>query len=252
MISSYVRMTVKVSNYNALRHEVELLRQRYQTLQRETKEKDHQLASFQTLASEVQVAFGIKEKLEGPPDISGEGALVPSVRQSFEEYSFLRNVANMSIIQRAYVRRWQTRTEPSLWPVEGRLMSFFGNRTDPFSGEGAWHTGIDVSVPTGTPVSVTADGIVVRAEWSTGYGKLVVVDHGHGVQTWYAHLSRFEVVPGQEVRAGQTIALSGGTGRATSPHLHYEVRMGGNPINPRKFMTSTVAQTQSKRRDFPF
>jgi murein DD-endopeptidase MepM/ murein hydrolase activator NlpD len=85
-------------------------------------------------------------------------------------------------------------------------------------------------------VHVSADGVVVSARWSGAYGKLVVVDHGNGLQTYYAHLSSFLVVPGEEVRRGQVIALSGATGRATGPHMHYEVRVAGTPVNPYKYL----------------
>ena len=99
-------------------------------------------------------------------------------------------------------------------------------------------------------MKVTADGVVRLAEWSAGYGKLVVVEHGNGLQTMYAHLSRFAVIAGQEVRRGQVVGAVGATGRATSPHLHYEVRMGGNPVNPYQYLRSAVAQTAAK--DLPF
>jgi len=252
MFSSYLRMSWKVSNYNALRHEVETLRHRYQTLQRETNEKDHQLASLQLLASEVSLAVGIKHQLEGPSDIANEGALLPTYRQSIEEYNFIRS-ANYSMIHRQYAKRWLTHVRPSLWPVEGRVMSSFGNRMDPFSGEGAYHTGVDLSASKGTPVQCTADGVVERAEWSGRYGKLVIVDHGNGMETWYAHLSRLDVVPGQDIRMGQIVGLSGGTGRVTSPHLHYEVRMGGGPVNPYPYLRGPLsASTTSHPRDLPF
>jgi murein DD-endopeptidase MepM/ murein hydrolase activator NlpD len=98
-------------------------------------------------------------------------------------------------------------------------------------------------------VHVTADGVVTTASWHTGYGKLVVVDHGNGFQTYYAHLSQFLVVPGEEVRLGQVVALSGSTGRSTGPHVHYEVRLHGTPVNPYKYMERTkgvqIAHSQS-------
>jgi murein DD-endopeptidase MepM/ murein hydrolase activator NlpD len=120
--------------------------------------------------------------------------------------------------------------------LDGLVRSSFGGRSDPFSGEGAFHTGIDLAAPKGTPVHVTADGVVASAGWAGAYGKLVVVDHGNGLETYYAHLSQFLVLPGQEVQRGQVIALSGGTGRTTGPHVHYEVRLGGTPINPYKYL----------------
>jgi murein DD-endopeptidase MepM/ murein hydrolase activator NlpD len=235
MISSYVRMTLKVSNYNSLRQEVRMLRTRYEALQRDNDQKDHQLASLQSLANEVSAAYGIKRALEGPSDISSEGAVLPTYSQSLEEYNFLRS-ANYSMIQRTYPRRWQNHVEPSIWPVQGRIMSPFGTRSDPFSGEDAVHKGLDLSAPKGTPVDATGDGIVARAEWSGRYGKLVVIDHGHGMETWYAHLSKIDVVAGQEIRRGEVLGLSGGTGRVTSPHLHYEVHENGSPVNPSHFL----------------
>lgn len=136
---------------------------------------------------------------------------------------------------------------PSVWPVDGRLMSHFGRRTDPFSGHGAFHTGIDISAPTGTAVKVAADGVVAVAEYMAGYGKLVVVDHGGGLETYYAHLSRIKVVAGQAIRGGELVGLSGATGRVTSPHLHYEVRRAGTPVNPYQFLKTTLAQASPQR-----
>jgi murein DD-endopeptidase MepM/ murein hydrolase activator NlpD len=249
-LSSYLRMTWKVSNYNSLRHEVDTLRNRYQALQRESNQKSEQLASLQLLANEVSLAYGIKQKLEGPSDISAEGKLIPTYKESLAEYDFLKG-ASYSMLHRNYVKQWQQNVRPSLWPVSGRLMSTFGSRTDPFSGDGAFHTGIDLSASTGTPVHAAADGVVASAEWSGRYGKLVIIDHGDGVRTWYAHMSRFDVVPGQEIRLGEVIGLSGGTGRVTSPHLHYEVRMGGTPVNPYPYLTRTSLE-HTVRKDLPF
>jgi|SRR5579872_280727 len=253
MASSYIRMTWKVANYNSLRMEVQVLRDRYRDLQREANQRKEQLASLQLLASEVSLAYGIKQKLEGPPDISGEGPLVPTYKDSLEEYNFLKSVSYARIYHN-YPRMWQTNVRPSLWPVNGRLLSPYGGRTDPFSSEGGtdFHPGVDLSATMGTPVHAAADGIVTYAEWSRGgYGKLVIIDHGNGVQTWYAHLSRFDVVAGQEVRRGDVLGASGGTGRVTAPHLHYEVRLGGNPVNPYTYLSkSAVAGVQHK--DFPF
>jgi murein DD-endopeptidase MepM/ murein hydrolase activator NlpD len=249
LFSSYLRMTWKVANYNSLRQEVETLRSRYQALQREANQKTEQLASLQLLASEVSVAYGIKQKLEGPVDISADSKLVPTFRESLAEYDFLKS-ATYSMLHRNYSRRWHFNVRPSLWPVYGRLMSTYGSRSDPFSGEGTFHPGVDLHAPVGTPVRAAADGIVMHAEWVGRYGRLVVLDHGNGMQTWYAHLSRFFTVPGQDIRQGQVIAYSGASGRVTGPHLHYEVRVGGTPINPYPYLTKTSLVSVSK--DLPF
>jgi murein DD-endopeptidase MepM/ murein hydrolase activator NlpD len=247
-ISSYARMAWKVANYNALRNEVEALRTRYQRLQKVTNQTNQQMASLEMFANEVSIAYGIKQKLEGPAGIASEGRLLPTYSDSVAAYRVLRSYHGA---ENNFARRWHTNVQPSIWPVEGRLMGGFGERTDPFSGEGAMHTGVDISAPTGTPVCATADGIVTLAAWSNGYGQLVVVDHGGGFETYYAHLSRFAVVEGQEVRRGEQVGAVGSTGRVTAPHLHYEVRIGGAPVNPHTYL-ARAGVVQMVKKDFPF
>lgn len=250
-VSSYARMAWKVANYNSLREEVSALRARYQKLQTTVNQKDDQLAELQIFAREVSTAFGLKQKLEGPIDISAEGrALLPTVQQSVEEYDFLRT-ANLTSLYHRYPRAWHTNVVPSIWPVEGRLESYFGRRSDPFSGEGAIHTGVDITAPMGAPVVASADGVAVYATWMSGYGRLVVIDHGSGYQTYYAHLSRFAIIPGEEVRQGEVIGYVGSSGRTTGVHLHYEVRFNGTPRNPSRFLAQHLARTGTKR-EFPF
>ena len=249
-VSSYLRMTWKVSNYNSLRSEVGTLRDRLRVQQREIDEKQEKLASLELMASEVSVALGLKRQLEGTADISDEGPLVPSFNESIEEYNFLKS-ASFSRLHHEYARSWHKNIVPSMWPVNGVLLSRFGERTDPFSGEGAIHAGVDISAPTGTPVHAAADGIVSRAEYYGGYGRLVVIDHGNGMSTRYGHLSRFDVVPGQEVRRGDVIAFSGNSGRATSPHLHFEVRLGGAAVNPHPYLIRS-AMMPAGHSDLPF
>jgi murein DD-endopeptidase MepM/ murein hydrolase activator NlpD len=120
--------------------------------------------------------------------------------------------------------------------------SGFGQREDPFNGEGAFHSGIDIEAPYGTPVRATADGEVSGAAMGAGYGRAVVLNHGHDVMTLYGHLSAIAVLPGQHVILGQVIGYVGQTGRATGPHLHYEVRVHNVPVNPHKYLRTTYAQ----------
>lgn len=116
------------------------------------------------------------------------------------------------------------------WPLQGRISSPFGPRW------GRMHNGLDIAVPTGTQVRATADGRVSFAGWNGGYGILVIIDHGNGVETRYAHLSRLNVSAGQKVDRGQVIAFSGNTGVSTGPHLHYEIRYRNNPVNPQTYL----------------
>jgi len=248
-VASYARMAWKVANYNALKKEADGLRTRYQNLQRSVTQTNEQLASLQIYAREVSIAYGIKQKLDGPADISTEGKLVPSFAESVQDYNFLRNVNTVTIQSR---RRMRSVAQPSLWPVNGRLIGAFGQRDDPFSGEGEFHKGVDLSAPAGTIVRVTADGIVTFSDWSNGYGRLVIVDHGGGIETYYAHLSRFFAHAGQGVRRGEVLGAVGSTGRVTAPHLHYEVRIGGAPVNPYRYLATAGVYQQASTKDFPF
>ena len=250
-VSSYARMAWKVANYNALRREADSLRARYQNLEKVAKQTNEQLATLQLFASEVSVAYGIKKNLEGPSDIVGEGRLVPTFVQTLAEYNYLRTT-NFSRFRNQQSRLWSTNIKPSIWPVYGRLLGPFGQRTDPFSGEGAIHTGVDIAAPTGTTVRATGDGMVIFADRNAGYGRLVVVDHGGGVQSYYAHLSRYDVIAGQSVRRGDAVGGVGASGRVTGTHLHYEVRVGGAPMNPMRFLQAKSAVAATAKKDFPF
>lgn len=249
-VSSYARMLWKVANYNSLRTEAESLRARYQKLQRDHDQTTQQLATLQLFASEVSTAFGIKQRVDSPADIAGEDRLVPTFSESLEQYNFLKS-ASFSRFNRTYSRAWLTNMRPSIWPVDGRLIGSFGQRSDPFSGEPRFHAGVDLGAPYAAPIRATADGIVTHAEYSAGYGKLVVVDHGGGMSTYYAHLSRIDVIDGQEIRRGETVGALGATGRVTAPHLHYEVRVGNNPVNPYSFLAKS-AFAKNATKDFPF
>ena len=121
---------------------------------------------------------------------------------------------------------------PSIWPTHGWLSSSMGNRSDPFTGERDFHPGLDISADKGDPIYSTADGKVTHAASAGNYGNLVIVDHGYGIETRYGHMSAFKVKVGQVVKRGDLLGLVGSTGRATSSHLHYEVRANGRILNP--------------------
>ena len=111
-----------------------------------------------------------------------------------------------------------------------------GIRTDPFRGTAAMHSGVDIPGPVGTPIYATADGVVSRAGWASGYGNLVQITHGSGMETRYGHMSKLLVSPNSSVKRGQIIGLMGSTGRSTGSHLHFEVRLNGVAVNPRRFL----------------
>jgi murein DD-endopeptidase MepM/ murein hydrolase activator NlpD len=138
----------------------------------------------------------------------------------------------------AQIRRSQNNKGKSLgsgqlsWPLRGRISSPFGWRMHPLLKRKKYHTGIDIAVPTGTPVKAADGGIVLVSGWQGGYGNFVAIDHGKGISTCYGHNSRLLVRAGERVEKGERIAISGSTGLSTGPHLHFEVRVNGNPVNP--------------------
>jgi murein DD-endopeptidase MepM/ murein hydrolase activator NlpD len=123
---------------------------------------------------------------------------------------------------------------PSEMPAEGQVSSGIGMRQNPWTGKPEFHSGIDIPKPIGTPVYAPGDAVVDWAGPSDGNGNAVILNHGQGITTQYLHLSKIEVKKGDQVRKGERIAQSGNTGKSTSPHLHYEVRVNGVPIDPRQ------------------
>jgi murein DD-endopeptidase MepM/ murein hydrolase activator NlpD len=126
--------------------------------------------------------------------------------------------------------------KPKGWPTKGWVTSGFGRRQSPFSGRRKLHHGYDIAARTGTPVLATANGVVSRVASLPDYGKMVVLDHGYGYQTCYAHNSKVLVKVGQRIQRGEKIAAVGNTGRSTGSHLHYEVRLNGVPVNPKRYL----------------
>lgn len=132
---------------------------------------------------------------------------------------------------------------PSRMPLESaRVSSGYGMRDHPVLRKRARHNGIDLAAPTGTPIYATADGTIERANWFSSYGNYIQIDHGNAIETRFGHLSRIVVSDGQKVHKGDLIGYVGSTGRSTGPHLHYEVRIAGKPVDPRPFMVETEAQ----------
>jgi murein DD-endopeptidase MepM/ murein hydrolase activator NlpD len=125
---------------------------------------------------------------------------------------------------------------PNMLPVNGWISSRFGYRKSPFSGRREFHKGLDIAAKNGTPVVATADGVVNFCGPKSFYGKNILINHGHGIVTSYAHLSKTLVKKGDKVKRGDTVGLVGNTGRSTGPHVHYEVRLNGIPVNPRKYV----------------
>jgi murein DD-endopeptidase MepM/ murein hydrolase activator NlpD len=246
-IGSYSRMLWKIGNYNALRHDQETLKKQYRELQTSVKDTNQRLDSLQSLATEVAMTYGVMRYHPAAFD-QMDSAATPedAFDRSVEQYSFLKRNAAAIAVSAGGLRLLPASAfadssyTPSIWPVLGRITDGFGERLDPFSGEGAFHTGVDVGADYGAPVHVTADGMVLDAGQHSGYGRVVIVDHGFGLTTWYAHLSSYAVIAGTRVKRGEVIGYTGISGRSTGPHVHYEVRMNNAPVNPWRYMKSTA------------
>jgi len=165
------------------------------------------------------------------------------VSQEIQEESRRRLASFQEIAWYIASQRTLYRATPSIWPAPGRITSTFGYRFSPFNGEpgGEFHPGVDIANAPETPILASADGVVRFAGWQSGYGRVVLVDHGFGYSSLYGHTSHLVVKPRQSVHRGQVIAYMGTTGRSTGEHLHYEVWRDGKPINPMKFLKDRPA-----------
>jgi murein DD-endopeptidase MepM/ murein hydrolase activator NlpD len=268
LAGSYTRMLLKTESYNQMRQERETLRKDYKQMAQIAHDRDVQVASLGALANEVTALYGLRQnKLASakPAAAASSAAAAPTpaslaqtddpsqqqITHSIDQFYALRSEALSGRISRAlegglsssFAGDWTMLADaPSMWPIEGRVASSFGEREDPINGEGAFHSGLDIDAPYGTPVRAAADGAVSDASMGAGYGREVTLNHGHEVLTLYGHLSAIAVVPGQHVIRGQVIGYVGQSGRATGPHLHYEVRVHNVPVNPHKYLRMTYNQ----------
>jgi murein DD-endopeptidase MepM/ murein hydrolase activator NlpD len=250
--SSYTRMLLKVSQFNQLRTEKDQLKNSYSRLEQVAKERDVQVASLGSIASEVSALYGLKSE---PSLVTASSDQIhdADITSSLDQLHALRTSAltgatmvglTMGLTRNATTADWiKANSAPNLWPVEGQVTGSFGERIDPFNGEGAFHSGVDIGSTYGKQIIAPANGVVLATETLGGYGKAIMIDHGNGISTRYGHLSGFAVTAGQRVQRGDVIGYVGESGRSTGPHLHYEVRINNTPVNPYKYLRMTLAHS---------
>jgi len=164
------------------------------------------------------------------------------IREMHEQVGELNSAAQVqkegfkSLLHELDEKKYLLACTPAIKPAKGVYTSRFGRRKSPFTGLWEFHKGLDIAGPIGTPVIAAAAGSVTFAGSKGAYGKVMIINHGHGLITRYAHLSRFLKKPGEKVKRGEKIALMGNTGRSTGPHLHYEVNLNGIPVDPKKYI----------------
>lgn len=268
LAGSYTRMLMKTESYNRMVHDRDALRKDYSQMAQIAHDRSVQVASLGALANEVTALYGLRpNRAAAPAHIAAPAAIVAAPAQAaqtpgddlsqqqfaktVDQFDELRSDALSGRVTRAlegglspsFTGDWTVYADaPSLWPVQGLIASSFGEREDPINGEGKFHSGIDIDAPYGTPIHAAGDGDVSDASMGSGYGREVVLNHGHDLQTVYAHLSAVAVLPGQHVTRGQVIGYLGTSGRTTGPNLHYEVRVHNVPVNPHKYLRITFEQ----------
>jgi murein DD-endopeptidase MepM/ murein hydrolase activator NlpD len=224
-----VSLTIQAFDYYRMKSE-------YTRMSENFSEMESTMASLKQSESQFRKLFSLdsrKEVLQNVDSSSEDGSIdVDALKKEIQ--------ASMDAV--AEIKKYLAREQdlffasPSGWPAHGKISSPFGMRVHPRFGGRKMHTGIDITMPTGTPLHATADGVVSFAARSGGNGNIVVIEHGHGLTTVYAHASKIKAKPGQAVKRGDVIAYSGSTGISTGPHLHYEVWRNGQSVNPAPFL----------------
>ncbi len=252
MSFSYMRMAFKVSDYNTLQTENTELKVQTKNLEVSTKKLSTKITNLETLSEKLSTLiendsfmkrFG-KNGVGGSKTDYATSAILKNAAgaPSSDNIESLKGRASeleshMTLLQQVAEKRAKLkRFTPTIWPLKGEIRSRFGDRSDPFTGEGEIHRGLDISGMYGAPVRTVADGLVIFAGRQSDYGNLIIIDHGNGLTTRLGHLSRIQTRVGRTVSKGEIVGNVGMTGRTTGPHLHYEVRVNDRAVNPRTYL----------------
>jgi murein DD-endopeptidase MepM/ murein hydrolase activator NlpD len=222
-----------------IEHENSRLRKENERQKQKLDQLKNRIDAIETDARRLSEISGATEQQEGASAHGAGGPLVVADEAAIAAIE--ARTAQVEQQLRAYAQFVEREREqarmPSIWPVMGELTDYFGARRNPFGGGSTeFHDGLDIATSSGTPVVATGNGIVSFAGTQSGYGQIVVVDHGNGLSTAYAHLSRVEAEVGRVVSRGDQIGRVGSTGRSTGPHLHYEVRVGETAVSPAGYL----------------
>ncbi len=246
LLAHYGWISFQVIELKRLRSENRALATKAQAYEQNAAKLQAKVLALQNTVTKLGMMAGLEKSLPDP-QVGGVGGLssLETTAPSFDVASSMmtldRTVSQLTEKSTKLEEVFEDQkvllaSTPSVWPVRGYLSAGFGNRLDPFTGLRDFHPGIDISTPLGTKVHAPADGVVVSCGPKGGYGNALVIDHGYGVVTRYAHLDAFNVKPGQRIRRGDVIAFVGSTGRSTAPHLHYEVWVNDRTLNPIQYI----------------
>ena len=238
------------------KEEIQHQRRQIQRLGADINHLKNRVAALDALEQEIRVAANLNDSgdqenifgVGGPPsdDLDTELTLAEQhnslMRDMHAQVSLLKTAAAQkqqdlkTLLSGVEAQRNLLARTPTILPVKGWISSRFGYRKSPFGGRREFHKGVDIAAKNRSPVVATADGVITFAGAKAAYGKTIVIDHGHGIVTSYGHLSKTLVKAGRHVKRGDTVGLVGSTGRSTGPHVHYEVRLDGMPVNPQKYV----------------
>lgn len=217
--------------------ENERLRAENARQRKELNELNHRVEAVEDTSRKLAEKSGVVQNEINSPGTGGPAIPVDADHLAVIEAKMSRLEQDMRAYETVLRSRGYT---PTIWPVDGKLESGFGGRRNPFGGSSyEFHSGQDIDAGMGSPVIAGASGKVAFAGWQNGYGQLVVVDHGGGLTTRYGHLSQIDVILGQPVERAQLLGKVGSTGRSTGPHLHYEVRINDEPVNPLQYLLTS-------------
>ena len=241
----YHSMWNRTQEFSVMQQEVDQLRRQNEAFRNTARQLTERVSAIEVAAQKLRFVSGLDD-----PGLGGVGgpssATDPLIRLDSDALrTHFSSLDRKSITLQGEVRKlqefYQDRSillaaTPSVMPVRGYPSDRYGMRNDPFTGVREFHAGIDISAPKGNKVVATADGTVHSVGRQVGYGNLIVVNHRFGITTRYGHLAKAVVKKGQKIKKGDVIGYVGATGRATGPHVHYEVRLNGRPFNPLRFL----------------
>ena len=252
----YIQIKKEVYKLNRLRLETQAQKSQIQFFSDRIEDLENKLSKMKDFDRKIRIIANLEKGQDTPP-IMGIGGSSPSdirekLKRENDKNGLIQQMRNdIERLKSEAMSREESLSElekllqskkemlahtPSIWPVMGWVTSGFGFRTNPFTGLTQMHEGIDISNQVGTPIIAPADGIISDIGNDLGLGKILVISHGFGMITRYAHLNKVLVRVGQKVKRGEKIAEIGTSGRTTGPHLHYEVRLDGIPVNPMRYI----------------
>ncbi len=237
------------------RMEIENQRKQVEKLTSDISDIRSRLVELNQFEEKIRVIANIEKQVDG--ELFGVGGPIPEdldagaaidekhyglLREMHEQVELLNQAAQIqhrgfdSLVDGLQDRQNLLASTPAIWPVKGWITSTFGRRKSPFTGLREFHKGLDIATRKGTPIIAPADGIVAAAGTRGFLGRMIAIDHGHGIVSRYGHMQKALKKRGDKVKRGDVIGLVGATGRTTGPHVHYEVHLNGVPVNPKKYI----------------